>query len=48
MKEQAPTGREALVAKYQIEVTEVKEGGGCGSIIFFFVVLFLLISIFGK
>jgi len=41
-------GREAPVAKYQIEVTEVKEGGGCGSIILFFVALFILIAMFGK
>lgn len=36
------------MAKYQIEVTEVKEGGGCGSIILFCFIIFVLIAMFGK
>ena len=41
-------GQEAPVAKYQIEVTEVKEGGGCGSILLFCFIIFVLVSMFGK
>lgn len=36
------------MAKYQIEVTEVKEGGGCGSIILFAIVVFILVAAMGK
>ena len=43
-----PPTTEVLVAKYQIEVTEVKEGGGCGSIIAFIVIIFIIIAAMGK
>lgn len=36
------------MAKYQIEVTEVKEGGGCGSMILFGIVVFLILAAMGK
>jgi sulfatase modifying factor 1 len=36
------------MAKYQIEVTEVQEGGGCGSVILFCIVVFIILAMMGK